>query len=160
VSGDETSDSKKAEVPAKAGQPNALVPQQDTSVPQQIQILVDLEKKRIESFNRRTDVARYAIEMNDAADKRQFEYRMAELDAGRTASQRRHALARTISIGIGLGGGAIIALLLWMAFFGTSDQSDMAIKIFVILGIAIGGYGAIEAVIRAITKLLKDDDDS
>jgi len=156
---DERDEKASGSAPSAEGEGSAVVAQQrEESAPQQLRMLVDLEKQRIDSYNRRTDVARYAIEMNDAADKRQFEYRMAELDAGKTSSQRRHTLAKNIAIGAGFGGGAIIALLLIMAFFGSSSQSAMAIQIFIILGIGVGGYGAIEAVVRAISKLFKEQE--
>ena len=89
----------------EGGQSRALVTQEesDPTVPQQLQILVELEKQRIDSHNRRTDVARYAIEMNDASDKRQFEYRMARLATEESKSVRRHGLARNVAIGGGLG---------------------------------------------------------
>jgi hypothetical protein len=96
--------------------------------------------------------------MNDAADKRQFEYRMAELDAGKTSSQRRHKLAKGIALGFGGVGSIVIALLLYMAFFGTLTQSDIAIKIAIVISIAVGGYGAIETLIRAVSKLFKEGD--
>jgi hypothetical protein len=160
VSNGEPPQDRDAEGASKTGaQSTALTKHEDSnSVPQQLKILADLEKQRIESYNRRTDVARYAIEMNDAADKRQFEYRMAELEAGRTSSIRRHALAQNVAVGSGLGGGLIIALLLIMAFFGSSEQSAIAIQIFIVLGIGVGGYGAIEAVVRAVSRLFKEEE--
>jgi hypothetical protein len=82
VSNDESQKNKEGEASPQPEQSRAIAQREEPSVPQQLQILVDLEKQRIDSYNRRTDAARYAIEMNDAADKRQFEYRMAELDAG------------------------------------------------------------------------------
>jgi hypothetical protein len=167
VSNGEPPQDRDAEGASKPGaQSTALTKHEDSnSVPQQLKILADLEKQRtdlekqrIESYNRRTDVARYAIEMNDAADKRQFEYRMAELEAGRTSSIRRHALAQKVAVGSGLGGGLIIALLLIMAFFGSSEQSAIAIQIFIVLGIGVGGYGAIETVVRAVSRLFKEEE--
>jgi hypothetical protein len=126
-----------------------------SSAPHELQILFDLEKRRIESYNRRTDVARYAIEMNDAADKRQFEYRMAELQADESKSVRRHGLAKNIALGGGIAGAIVIALLLVMAFFGSEQQRSIALYIFAILGIGIGGYGAIGTAVRAVSKLFK-----
>jgi hypothetical protein len=41
--------------------------------------------------------------------------------------------------------------------FGSSQQSSIAIYIFSILGIGIAGYGAIGTVVRAVSKLFKDD---
>jgi hypothetical protein len=154
-------DSKKASAFEDREESKAVVAHQEPppqSLPQQFQILVDLEKQRIESHNRRTDVARYAIEMNDAADKRQFEFRMAELQSNTSSSERRHHLAKNVALWLGIGSAAAIALLLIMAFFGTAPQSAMAIQIFIILGIGIGGYGAIESVKRAIAKLLTQRD--
>jgi hypothetical protein len=46
-----------------------------------------------------------------------------------------------------------------MAFFGTLTQSDIAIKIAIVISIAVGGYGAIETLIRAVGKLLFKEGD-
>lgn len=41
--------------------------------------MFELEKERIKSSDKRTEIARLAIEANDSSDKRQFEYHMSKL---------------------------------------------------------------------------------
>lgn len=128
----------------------------ENEFPPALRSLIELERERIDSANRRTEVVRFAIESNDASDKRQFEFRMAELEAGRASSARRHTLAQKVvfsATGIGV---VILALLFGMAFFGNPDQSAVAIKILEVSGVGIGGYGLIGAVVRATSQLFKE----
>ena len=42
--------------------------------------MFELEKERLKSADKRTEIARLAIEANDAADKRQFDYHIQKLN--------------------------------------------------------------------------------
>ena len=56
--------------------------------------LVNLERQRIESINRRTELAGKAIEASDAADQRQYDYHVARMQqSGRERAERRRAVA-------------------------------------------------------------------
>ena len=125
----------------------------DLPMPPALQSLIDLEKQRIESFNQRTDVVRFAIETNDAADKRQFEYQMAKLDAESDSSNRRHSLMRRV---LYTGGSATIltvAFLLGMTFMGSPEQSKLALSCLQVLMIGGGGYGVINGLIAGFRRL-------
>lgn len=116
--------------------------------------MVDLEKQRIESFNRRTDVVRYAIETNDAADKRQYEYQMAKLAAETNAAESRHRLMRTLTIGGGAVVTVTVGILRGIAFWGNPTQSEMSLTILKVLGTGAAGYGIVngaQAVLRRLS---------
>jgi hypothetical protein len=114
-----------------------------------------LERERIESTNRRTEVARLFIETSDTSDKRQFDYRMAKLTADSESDRRNHGLARTVTFIASGFGIAVLALLLVMSFFGNQEQSERAIQVLMVLGIGTGGYGLIEGISRGIGKLFR-----
>jgi hypothetical protein len=138
--------------------PGALTKQPDFFLPPALQSLLALEQQRIESTNRRTDVARYAIETSDLSDKRQFEYQMAKLNADSDHRARNYTLAKTVILGTSVGAVCVGGLLLWMAFFGTPSQSAIAIDILKYLGAGVGGYGAIHGVVRGFSRLLRGTD--
>ncbi len=64
-----------------------------------LQRVLDIEQRRIDSADRRTAVALEAIKASDEANKRQFDFRMAKLQADSEAGRQRHALARQVLIG-------------------------------------------------------------
>jgi hypothetical protein len=125
----------------------------DLPLPPALQSLVDLEKQRIESFNRRTDVVKYVIETNDASDKRQFDYQMAKLNAETTAATRRHSLLKTVMLAGGGISALIVGSLLGMTFFGNPAQAQLALEALKILMIGGGGYGLINGVVAAVRRL-------
>lgn len=122
-------------------------------LPPALQSLVDLERQRIESFNKRTEVVRYAIETNDAADRRQYDYQMAKLNAETNAATRRHALLRWLTIGGGTVVTVFVGTLLVVSLWGTPGQSDIALTILKVLGTGLGGYGLINGAQALIRRL-------
>lgn len=55
--------------------------------------LIELERQRVDSNNRRTDVAVKAIAASDASDKRQYEYHVEKLRRGSEERKARHGSA-------------------------------------------------------------------
>ena len=125
----------------------------ETPFPPALQGLLDLEKQRIESTNQRTNVVRYAIETNDASDKRQYEYQMAKLAADTTADTRRHNLMRTSTITFGAATVLGLSFLFGMAFFGTPQQSEMAFSVLKVLGTGGAGYGVVAGISSLMRRL-------
>lgn len=122
---------------------------------------LEVERERIRSQDRRTDVVRAAIEANDSADKRQFEFHMAKLDEERQQRKDRTELEQTrIRLAIWIAvvfcsvGALISALFVAMLFFGTPDQSKTASDILETLGKGIGGFGIIYAFVAAFRALI------
>ncbi len=116
--------------------------------------LISVEQERIESANRRTDVARQMIEANSAADKRQYEYHMARLKSLDEDRLRRHGIAKIIYVGGGSFLCFIVIFLFGVTFFGSSAQSSLALDILKILGVGAGGYGIGAGLIGGVKKLL------
>ena len=115
---------------------------------------LDIEEQRIESYNRRTELGHKAIEAQDAADQRQFEYHCKQLDAQDEQSKRQHGLARQVFWGGGGFCGVVLILILGKLFFGSEGQASAAATILTVLGTAIGGGGALHLLSRWIRWLL------
>ncbi len=113
---------------------------------QLLQQMITVERERIESVNRRTEVARFAIEKNDDADRRQYGYHMARLQSEDNDRMRRHKLGSKALVGGGIFCAVVLLFLLGMTFFGEPDQAQLAIRVLAILAIGIGGYGVIAAI--------------
>jgi hypothetical protein len=117
---------------------------------------LQIERQRIDSYNRRTEVASQAVAANNEADKRQFDFQMAKLSSEDAASKRKDSLAQVVVIGLGLFGIAVIALFLVMAFFGSPAQSAIALQILKVLGVGSGGYGVISGLTGLIKRLMQN----
>ena len=120
---------------------------QRSDVPASLRSLVVLEQQRIDSFNRRTEVVRYSIDANDAADKRQYDYQMAKLEVETVEAKSRNRLKQIVIT----SGIVTLGILLGMAFWGSPAQSDMALEVLKVLGIGAGGYG----IIGGVTNLIR-----
>ena len=116
--------------------------------------MLEVERERIDSQNRRTEVAKQAIEAQDAADKRQYDFHVRRLNSEDSQSIRQHGLAR----GVFWGGGGFFAIvsifILVMLFFGDADQAASARSILSVVGQALGGAGFLYLMVRAIRWLL------
>lgn len=123
-------------------------------VSEELRDLLLIERERIESQNKRTEVVRLAVEMNDASDKRQYDFQMAQLNAQVEGTRRKYTLATwlsSVSIAIGT---CLLSLLFWALFFGSKDQSEMSMSVLKIIGYGLGGYGAIGAGVRGVRRLI------
>jgi hypothetical protein len=105
--------------------------------------LVALERQRIDSQDKRTAVARAAIDAQQESDKRQFEFHMARLKSDEASGEKRFRFASKYLWTILVTGIGVLALLLAMIFFGGEHQSQLAIKAFKVLGNAAVGAGAL-----------------
>ena len=103
--------------------------------------LLDLEQARIESINHRTDLARMAVEAHDAADKRQFDFHTQRLHMAGSERLANRRLLQKVLWAAGIPLTIIVFGFLYMMFFGTDRQSDMAIKLLEIGASAVGGVG-------------------
>ena len=128
--------------------------------PELLTRLLDIERERIASADKRTDVQRLAIEANVASDNRQFDFHMERLRLSGERSQRRDSLARII-IFSGMGVATIIGgFLLWLAFFGTEQQSAVALKVIYLFLTAVGGYGIVTTARHGLRHLLQGGTDA
>lgn len=65
---------------------------------------IEIEHRRIESNDRRTEIMRDAIKASTAAEELQYKYHMARLESDERASQSRYLLAKQV---VYVGGGAL-----------------------------------------------------
>ena len=141
------------EAPDGRSQVPDTTPTQQELFPNEFSQLMAVERQRLDATNRRTEVVRMMVEASDAADKRQFEFQMAQLNARTTDASNKHGLLKNI---LYCASGFVIVVLLFlvgMAFFGTQDQQQIAMKILSVFGTGLGGAGIFRLSSEAIRKL-------
>jgi hypothetical protein len=143
-------------VPAEPARPSSEGRQNDLFPGTLLQQALDVERQRIDSANRRTDVALQAVKASDESDRRQFEFQMEKLHSDDRASIRRDGLAKVVVVGLGIFGVGVVVLFLVMAFFGSPTQSQIALDILGKLAIGGGGYGVIAGLVNFTRRLLRN----
>ncbi len=119
-----------------------------------LQRVLEVERQRIDSTNRRTDVVLQAVKASDESDRRQFEFQMEKLRSDERVRNERDGLAKAVVFGGGFFGACVGTLFLFMVFFGTHEQSSTALSLIEKIAIGGGGYGIIAGIITAIRRLL------
>lgn len=94
-----------------------------------------------------------AIEASDEQDKRIAEFHNRRLELDDAADRHRVALATRTMIGILAVVPVPLALVLYMVFWGTVPQREMALAILTTGGIAVAGFGVLSAVSRGVKAL-------
>ncbi len=158
MSGDAQEPAEHLPVPLDPAQPssNQGEKQRDLFPGTLLQQALDVERQRIDSANRRTDVALQAVKASDESDRRQFEFQMEKLRSDDRASIRRDGLAKVVVCGLGVFGVCVIVLFLIMTFFGTLGQSQIALNILGKLAVGGGGYGIIAGLVNLARRLLRN----
>ena len=119
-----------------------------------VQDLVELEQRRIDRDNRRTDVLMKALELADAQDKRQFLFHTNNLETRRESERTRFAFVRSVTWStLAIGTGAA-ALLLAMAFFGSETQRAAASVVVRNGLIGLAGWGIVSGVFRLLRSIV------
>ena len=139
--------------------------QQDPSLPQKRELdsqqlvlfdqTLQVERERIQSQDRRTEVMMRALELGNAADERQFQFHMENLSKDERLENKRLALAGRIASGIGVCSIGVIAVLVYMLFFGSELQAGSARELIMWVFNALGGGGLLFVLVRAIQWLLR-----
>lgn len=135
----------------------ALVPHQERGVASEetlVREMLDLERQRIASQDKKTDTARLFIEAQDASDRRQFDFSMDKLNRDDSHRKERHKLLEKV---IYVGGAVTILVLfslLGFMFFGSPFQSGLALGALKTLFVGGAGYGLISGIVSATKKLL------
>ncbi len=119
--------------------------------------LVALEHKRVDSADRRTEVALKAIEASSAADERQYNYHLEKL---RTTMADRNERRRTVSRIVwtmGSAGAVVSGFLLLMLFFGTDAQRATAMDLLRTVLTGLGGAGILWLVRTLYKRAMNQD---
>ena len=119
------------------------------------QQLIELERRRIDRDNRRTQLAEKTLKFTDDQDKRQFEFASEQRQREDRDEQRRFRLASFLSVGAFLVIAAVIGLTMWMAFFGDDVQRAAARELGKNGLIGLAGFGVLSGLIRLVRSLLR-----
>ncbi len=117
--------------------------------------VLQLERERIESQDRRTEVLSQMVAADDAADQRLFEFQMEKMrrdDADRI--DRRTFGMRLIWALLGVTVLLVSAAFLLLAF-GDEAQRTAATYFLAVLLTMGGGYGLIAALTRGVSRFLR-----
>ena len=120
-----------------------------------LQAQLDIERRRIESNDRRTETILEAVRAADAAVRRQHDFQIRRLENEEHSSRRRHQLTRQIVYWGGASVLLVLALLLAMLFFGDEGQIESALAFLKVLGIALGGGGVLHLLHRVLRWLFE-----
>ena len=116
--------------------------------------LIVIERERIASRDRRTDVMRRAIDAGDAADKRQYDYHVEKLRLDDDDRKRRHASGIAIVWTLLAVTITFIGFLCWMLFAGDEAQRAVANRLLEIVLTGLGGFGIGWVLWNGIRRLL------
>ena len=131
---------------------------QDNRDPHQLELfdqLVQIERERIQLMDRRLDVALQAVQASDAADQRQYEYHKQRLESNERLAKARLSLGSRMAAGVGVAAVLFLFAVLYMMFFGTSEQGDRAQTLLTWFFTALGGGGLFVAAQRVARWLMK-----
>jgi len=119
-----------------------------------LQEILDVERQRIASADKKTDINLRAIQAYDEADKREYELERHRIDT--EASHRREVFRFLKIIVGGLLLLLVIALVLSFYFlFGDDPERRLiAENIIKYVFTAIGGYGVVQVLMRLINRTL------
>ena len=114
--------------------------------------LIELENKRIEVERQKTEVMKKAVEASAHADENQFQFHMKRLEVNERTDNRNSDRYFYTLWGIAAIVILFIGLFTYMAFFGESNQSKIALAFLTHLASAIAGYGIINWIANLIKK--------
>ena len=116
--------------------------------------LIVIERERIASRDRRTDVMRRAIDAGDAADKRQYDYHVEKLRLDDDDRKRRHASGIAIVWTLLAATIGFTGFLCWMLFAGDEAQRAVANRLLGTVLTGLGGFGIGWALLNGIRRFL------
>ncbi len=117
--------------------------------------MIELERERIDSTNRRTDLTHRALELANDSDKRQFDYAMERLKSNERRDLRVDKRASSVLLYGGIALVLFIALVMIMLFWGNDAQSAIALSLVTTLFTAVGGGGVMLAVVGLMRRLMR-----
>jgi hypothetical protein len=136
------------------GLPAPLPQQSEVSVDSQFEQMISLERERIEAQNRRTEVARLAVEASDRADERQMTFHIEKLKRDDDDRVRRYNLSKFFLASAGTFLAVAASLCLYMVFFGSDNQRETASTIMKYGFTALGGGGSLYLLRQAFRSMM------
>ena len=111
----------------------------------------ELERERIESYNRRTDLAFKVIEAESAADKQRYDYNVMALKTREARSRRGHNLVKQVVCAVSV----IVIFILAMLFFGEPQQVSVARDMLAVGMQWLSGGAVVYLLVQAGRRLLR-----
>ena len=103
--------------------------------------LINLERERIASFDRRTDVVKAAIEAEKENNDHAYQFHMRQLEISDGRSLREHIFGRRFLWSAFGVIAAAFTFLMYMSFFGAPDQREIAMAVLSTLFKGAAGAG-------------------
>ena len=127
---------------------------QDDQEPSFLQ-LIELERRRIDRDDRRTQLMAKALELADDQDKRQFEFASEQQRVADRAERRRFSLAWSLAVGVLAVVVVATGLTMWMAFFGDDVQRAVAQELGKNGLVGLAGFGVVSGLVRLVRSLVR-----
>ena len=149
------------ELPAQPGDNHAKADDVQTSEgieslpPSAVDLLAELAREYIAAQREQQAVTLRSWEVMDNSDQRQNETAVRRIEAEDAQDKRRHRLA-IVAICLGIGVPlALLTLILVTALFGSERQSQIALDVLRVVGIALGGGGIILLIGSAVSRFIR-----
>ena len=130
--------------------------------PEEIQAMINIlgqatsvEHARIDMQNKRTDVFRRALDVQDASDQRQYDYHVKALESNDAKERESRKIGGRLVTILLVGGFLLIGSLLAVALFGDESQGESAIAITKYFFTGLGGYGVLRMAERIFRRFFR-----
>ena len=130
-------------------------PNGETSIAAWAATIADLEQQRIAIQREEQAIILRGLEFADSVDRRQNETTVKGIEAETERDRRRYRLAIYALILLAGVPLALLTLVIVMALFGGERQSQIALDVLRVVGIALGGGGFIFGVAYATNRLIR-----
>ena len=113
----------------------------------------EIDRRHFDLQNRRAEVVLRMIDVADAADKRENDYRVKQLESNERIAKAHLSLAAYIAAGIAAAIVLVFLAAFAMFFFGSDEQADRAQRLLGLFFAALGGGGLFFAAQRGLRQL-------
>lgn len=117
--------------------------------------MLQLERERIESHDRRTEVLSQMVAADDVADQRLFEFQLEKMRRDDTDRSERRAFGMRLTLALLAGAVLLVGVSLLLIAFGDEGQRTAATYLLGVLLTMGGGYGLIAALARGVGRFLR-----
>ena len=115
----------------------------------------EIDQRHFDIQNRRADVMLRMIEAADAADKRQYDHGVKQLESSERIARAHLSLAAYIAVGIAVTIILVFLAAFAMFFFGSDEQAGRAQRLLGLFFTALGGGGLFYAAQRGLRWLTR-----
>lgn len=117
--------------------------------------MLQLERERIESHDRRTEVLSQMVAADDAADQRLFEFQLEKMRRDDADRSDRRTFGMRLIWALFAGAVVLVSASLLLIAFGDEGQRTAATYLLAVLLTMGGGYGLIAALTRGVGRFLR-----